>query len=630
MIEKAKKQRKGSVGEEDIATLLQRYTATTVLALLHEVANCTEVKIDWNALVVNTSTGISNAKEFQMLWRHLAYRHTLLENFEDGDQPLDDDSDLEYELEAVPAVSTEASTEAAACVKVLIASGLPSDSIRSGSTVEAPLTINIPNGLSSRALDQQSCSMQGTNITVPVSVQKQPVPSATFTDLDTNRSAVGNLQNRRKRKPWSEAEDMELIAAVKKCGEGNWANMLRGDFKGDRTASQLSQRWSIIRKRNGNLNLGGKSNGTQLSEAQLAARHAMSVALKMPVKSITAGTTTTNSLARTNSAGNSAITNATKHSMLITGETSMSGSSFLQSLKQSQENLTSKTSPVGSLGPTAKSRVPLKKPVLKSAPSSDAMVRATAVAAGARIASPSDAASLLKAAQAKNAVHIMPTGGGPVKSSMATSGMPTHSESHPNVHYIRTGLASTPISTYPAATPSASTPSSVKAIPPAVEHTPTVNGASLDVRSKQNNDVSCTQACELPSKQTIKTEEISISELGPPTKEQIQGDQACISANSEGELVKENKLASNAEDESVKENKVVASPDINVELKGTSEVGNLASSMNVMKAENANQVIVDVQPKGTEIENDTEMIDSIAGAGDNHDAVEEDGENQDR
>lgn len=30
----------------------------------------------------------------------------------------DDDSDLEYELEAFPAVSSEVSTEAAACVKV--------------------------------------------------------------------------------------------------------------------------------------------------------------------------------------------------------------------------------------------------------------------------------------------------------------------------------------------------------------------------------------------------------------------------------------------------------------------------------------------------------------------------------
>ena len=126
--------------------------------------------------------------------------------------------------------------------QVLIASGAPTnDSNPSGSTVEAPLTINIPNCQSSRDTEQPSCSMQGTNITVPVSVQKQPAPSTTVTEgLVSNGSAGGNF-NKRKRKPWSEAEDMELIAAVQKCGEGNWANMLRGDFKGDRSASQLSQ-----------------------------------------------------------------------------------------------------------------------------------------------------------------------------------------------------------------------------------------------------------------------------------------------------------------------------------------------------------------------------------------------------
>lgn len=50
------------------------------------------------------------------------------------------------------------------------------------------------------------------------------------------------------------------------------------------------QRWAIIRKRHGNLNLGSHSNGTQLSEAQLAARHAMSLALDRPVKSLTGNT----------------------------------------------------------------------------------------------------------------------------------------------------------------------------------------------------------------------------------------------------------------------------------------------------------------------------------------------------
>lgn len=54
------------------------------------------------------------------------------------------------------------------------------------------------------------------------------------------------------------------------------------------TLSWLMQRWAIIRKRYGNLNLGSTSTATQLSEAQLAARHAMSLALDMPVKSLTA------------------------------------------------------------------------------------------------------------------------------------------------------------------------------------------------------------------------------------------------------------------------------------------------------------------------------------------------------
>ena len=71
-----------------------------------------------------------------------------------------------------------------------------------------------------------------------------PLPAATPTPaevLDGNGPASGNFPPRRKRKKWSEAEDKELIAAVQKCGEGNWANILKGDFKGDRTASQLSQ-----------------------------------------------------------------------------------------------------------------------------------------------------------------------------------------------------------------------------------------------------------------------------------------------------------------------------------------------------------------------------------------------------
>ncbi|GMP80542.1 hypothetical protein CsSME_00035596 [Camellia sinensis var. sinensis] len=286
MIEKTKKHKKGSISEKDISTLLQRYEATTMLTLLQEVAQIQDVKIDWNALVKKTATGISNVREYQMLWRHLAYRDTLVERLDDGAEPLDDDSDLDYELEVLPPVGSEASTESAACVKVLIASGLQSDiSLSNGLTVEAPLTINIPNGQSSRGPLENSL-LQGTNITIPVSVQKQPLPMVMSEVLDANGSASGNLLPRRKRKPWSAVEDLELIAAVQKCGEGNWANILKGDFKHDRTALQLSQRWTIIRKRRSNVHVGG---GSQLLEAQLAARRAVSLALNMPmVDSLTA------------------------------------------------------------------------------------------------------------------------------------------------------------------------------------------------------------------------------------------------------------------------------------------------------------------------------------------------------
>ncbi|KAL3514271.1 hypothetical protein ACH5RR_026988 [Cinchona calisaya] len=424
MGEKSKKPRKNIVTEEDISTLLQRYTATTVLTLLQEVAQLQDAKIDWNVLVKKSATGISDPTEYQMLWRHLAYRHALLDRFDDAAQPLDDDSDLECELEAFPAVSNEALAEAAACVKVLIASG-PSDP--NGSTVEAPLTINIPKGQMSKAPENSRCNTQGINITVPISVQKQSLPSVPSSEaLDSNGATNANLP-RRKRKAWSSAEDLELIAAVQKFGEGNWANILKGDFKSDRTATQLSQRWAIIKKRQGNLT---PATGSQLSEAQLAARRAMSLALNMPMGDILKSSTSITSGTNSNAA----------HSKLGQRPATESSSVIASSLALTQhDSLSTSGHQIGS----SKPRVATKKPSTKSSLSPDSMVKAAAVAAGARIATPSDAATLLKAAQSKNAVHIMP-GGSVLKSSMAgnTNSLPS------NVHFIRTGLASKALSTY--------------------------------------------------------------------------------------------------------------------------------------------------------------------------------------
>ncbi|XP_047267008.1 uncharacterized protein LOC124897737 [Capsicum annuum] len=126
-----------------------------------------------------------------------------------------------------------------------------------GNTIEAPLTISMPNRQTSGTAAENSfhgISAYGAKLTVPVTVQMQPLPSVTAAEgLDTSGPGTASYHPRRRRKPWSAAEDTELIAAVQKCGEKNW-------------------RWAIIRKRN----MAG--NASQLSEAQLAARHAMSMA----------------------------------------------------------------------------------------------------------------------------------------------------------------------------------------------------------------------------------------------------------------------------------------------------------------------------------------------------------------
>lgn len=268
MVENSKKQ-KCSISEEDISTLLQRYTATTLLALLQEVELCADVKLDWKELVKKSNTGITNAREYQMLWRHLAYRGGLDEKLEDGAEPLDDDSDLECELEPFPSASNEASVEAAACVKVLIASG-SSNSCPLNNSVEAPLTINAPNGQScidAAESSQLACSVQGMNITVPVSVQRYPFS----TELPGGK--VTGVKRRRLPK-WSEAEDEELLAAVEKFGVGNWTSMVREGFKGDRNAHQLSQRYKLIMKKQGNNDSGERSTAPRITEAQPATRAA--------------------------------------------------------------------------------------------------------------------------------------------------------------------------------------------------------------------------------------------------------------------------------------------------------------------------------------------------------------------
>ncbi|XP_039023492.1 uncharacterized protein LOC120156149 isoform X1 [Hibiscus syriacus] len=562
-----KKQKKGSISEEDISTLLQRYPATTVLALLQEVAQFPDAKLDWNALFKKTSTGISNAREYQMLWRHLVYRDTLLEKLDDGAEPLDDDSDLEYELEPYPSVSSESSAEAVACVKVLIASGLPNDSSGANSSmVDAPLTINIPNLRSSRVTSenlQLTCSKPGMNITVPVSVQKKILPAVPSTEtLEGNGPAGANLPNRRKRKPWSDEEDLELIAAVQKCGTGNWANILRGDFKGDRSANQLAQRWNVIKKRFGNLNVEGNS---MISEAQLATRNALSLALPIPDKNLTGACSNNPGLKTASGSGppiasgdasvrtenqfqqgllasvetqNQCQTSVSSHNRPqygpITSVPTQSPSqqgpvASVQVPNQSQHGLM--TTQSSSSGSTLKSRVNLKRVPAKPFSTTGLILDATAVAAGARFGSPKAAASLLKAAQSKNAVHIMTSGGSSIK-PLIPSG--TSSQ------YVCTGLTAEPHSS--PVTSSTSHPGSVKPATQRVEDTPSVSSSPLNALIQQCNAGTSGPTIEGPLKEELEAAmEISVSDSSP--KEQVRENRACVSKNEEGDGVKDHKEA---------------------------------------------------------------------------------------
>ncbi|KAL6556539.1 hypothetical protein OROGR_005827 [Orobanche gracilis] len=425
MADKSKKQKKGTISEDNMSSLLRRYSVNTVIALLQEVSQVAAEKINWHEVVKNTATGISGAREYQMLWRHLAYGETLVDRIDHDQNPMDDDSDLEYELEPFPTVGREVSLEAAACVRVLIASGSTNDShLPNSSTIEGPLTINIPNSQTFSAPSDSSLfanAMQGTNVSITVSLQKVPSSSGLSGEKRPNNEASGvGLPPRRRRRCWSMEEDLKLAAAANKYGEPNWANIARMDFNDARKPSELSQRWTNLRRKQGNLKVGVTS---QHPETQLAASNrAVSLALDTPM-----------------------------------GDNLKAGSVELKSQHQLRKPSASSDQLLGRGGPP-KPLVLTKNPPMSPTPTPDSMVKAAAVAAGARIATQADASSLLEAARSQNVVHIT-TGGGPVMGSNSTN---LTSQLPSNVHFIRNGLVKAPISTYSAARQSLPQPAPVQ------------------------------------------------------------------------------------------------------------------------------------------------------------------------
>ncbi|KAG2317070.1 hypothetical protein Bca4012_067965 [Brassica carinata] len=363
MVDSSNKKRKEFISEEDMATLLQRYDTTTILKLLQEMAYYAEPKMDWNEMVKKTSTGITSARDYQLLWRHLAYRDSLLPM--DGNAlPLDDDSDMECELETSPAVSVDAVAEAVAHVKVIASSYVPSDSdIPEDSTFEAPLTINIPYGHRGPQEPSDSYwSSKGMNITFPISLQKGA-------EGHNGNGLASSAASRKKRKKWSAEEDEELFAAVKRHGEGSWVTISREEFEGERTVSQLSQRWGFLRKRCDTSNTSTQS-GLHRTEEQMAANRALSLAVgnRVPSKKAAVGM----GIPPVRASGS--ITGAQANGA--------NNGSSLQGQQQSQPVVQATPRAATSI-PTTKSRVPARKTTANSTSRSALMVTANSVAAAA-------------------------------------------------------------------------------------------------------------------------------------------------------------------------------------------------------------------------------------------------------
>ncbi|XP_021774839.1 uncharacterized protein LOC110738730 isoform X2 [Chenopodium quinoa] len=349
------KQLKGAITEEDVCNLLQRYSAGTLLALLKEMAQVVDVKIDWQALMAKTETGIKSAREYQMLWRHLAYRQPLIENVSPEEPPLDDDSDLEYEVEACPPVSTADATEASNCVKALTSGSANKSRMSNSSNIEvARVSIENPQ------------------------VRKISQPAGTFGEGSNANGLTCN--NQKKRKLCPEEEDIELIASVKK-----------GELKGESNTAQRTQRANTNRKKQGGLNIE-------------ATRFALDMAFK---DSPASGAAT-------------AKISASKRNLPVTKVT------VPPSPPQPCAAFSVKSTAMGS----STKLCPKRKPPQQSTVSADS-IQATAKAAGARIGSPLDAASLFKAAQSKNVVRIR--GGSPplVKTPIVCTGTATTSTSVP-------------------------------------------------------------------------------------------------------------------------------------------------------------------------------------------------------
>ncbi|KAF7101196.1 hypothetical protein CFC21_102588 [Triticum aestivum] len=406
--------RKRDLSEDEVYLILHKYSPATILTVLQEVAQHAERRsIDWRALVAKTATGITSAREYQMLWRYIAYRHDFIENAEDiGAQPLGDESDLECEIEPFPKPSNEAAAEASRFAKILIYG--PSREQGSSHRVnsEVPL-LNTPNEKIPRVPSdkQLAQSHRLTNSTGPVSNSKQ----ASHTGLSPDPFEWnGPHKKTKKPKAWSNKEDADLMDGVHKCGEGNWLNILRKyNFDSTRTYVQLSQRWAVICRRQGTTKLAKAKSVTTEFDIK-ATQKAFSMALDMPMGK-PGGFSTLRLGASQQSAQHPAPVFVAAAPELKCATSSSSFPLPVPAPAQGQIPLP-RVQPAPAQAAASKvsntsnkSQNSSKKQNAQANPTNaPSSIQAAAIAAGGRIAPASIATDLLKAAQSSQAVHITP------------------------------------------------------------------------------------------------------------------------------------------------------------------------------------------------------------------------------
>ncbi|KAL6899199.1 hypothetical protein ACP4OV_005857 [Aristida adscensionis] len=429
-----KGKRKRPLSEDDVYLLLHRYAPGTILTALQEVAQHAEGRrIDWKAVVRKTTTGITSAREYQMLWRYFAYNHELQETFDAPDVPLADDSDLECEVESVPCPSKDALSEASAFAKMLISGSSREQASGHRVNLEAP-ALNSPTEKIVRVPSdkQLAQSHRLSNVTGPVT-QKQASHIGPSSDpLDAN----GPSKKKKKPKTWSKEEDADLAAAVEKYGEGNWLDILhKCNFDNTRTPVQLSQfkrlmysvlfqRWTLISKRPGSTKPNNTRQGSVASsEERMAAQKAFSIALAMPMR----GVSTQRSGAQQQSIQHASavyspsipeVKPAASPSlapvpvpipvpMQIPVAVPVPVTVQVQSSLPPGQQVPAQTALPKVSNASNKTRNNSKKQAAQPNPTiGPSSIQAAAIAAGGRIATATTAANFLKVAQSKNAVHI--------------------------------------------------------------------------------------------------------------------------------------------------------------------------------------------------------------------------------